>query len=236
MTSQDFASPKHNEHSKPLPTARITSPTKPISSAANNPPWHAHLNLDTLLLVCSRTIFHWFFVLMLPLSLRAMAAPYDSTSFIVTASYAAFINLYHLMSSLSDRYAFGKPREVDLSDEVVVITGGKGGLGSCIAEVYGMKGVRVAVLDVSVGEEEEKSGAEEENDVRYYRCDIGNREDVDRVWKRVVDDMGTPTILVNNAAVVNGKPFLELSADDVERYADRSPCFSPQRVVFDPFT
>ena len=170
---------------------------------------------------------------MLPLSLRAMEAPYDSTSFIATASYAAFINLYHLVSSLSDRYAFGKPREVDLSDEVVVITGGKGGLGGCIAAVYGMKGVRVAVLDRSVGEEEEKSGAEEENDVRYYRCDIGDREDVDRVWKRVVDNLGTPTVLVNNAAVVNGKPFLELSVDDVERYADRSPGFWPQRAVSD---
>ena len=224
MSSQDFASPKHYEPSKPLPTARITSPTKPIVSAANNPPWHAHLNLDILLLVCSRTIFHWFFVLMLPLSLRAMAAPYNSTSFIVTASYAAFINLYHLMLSLSDRYAFGKPRKVDLSDEVVVITVGKGGLGACLAEIYGMKGVRVAVLDVSVGEEEEKAGAEEENDVRYYRCDVGDREDVHRVWKRVVDDVGTPTVLVNNAAVVNGKPFLEQSADDVERYANRLPC------------
>lgn len=125
--------------------------------------------------------------------------------------------MYHLLSAVSDRYAYGKPREVDLSDEVVVITGGKGGLGGCIAEIYGMRGVRVAVLDVSVAEEEDKSGAEEGSDIRYYQCDIGDRKSVQKVWKRVVDDMGTPTVLVNNAAVVNGKPFLELSADEVDR-------------------
>jgi len=29
--------------------------------------------------------------------------------------------------------------------------------------------------------------------------------------------LGTPTILVNNAAVVTGKMFLDLSADDIDR-------------------
>ena len=227
MSAQDPAFVQHSEHSnnKPLPTARITSPTKTTSSTSDNPPWHTHLNLDTLLLVCSRTIFHWFFVLMLPLSLRAMEAPYDSTSFIVTASYAVLVNICHLMSAMSDRYAYGKPREVDLSDEVVVITGGRSGLGGCIAEVYGMKGVRVAVLDVSVREEEEETGAEEQSDVRYYRCDVGDRGNVERVWRRIVDDLGTPTILVNNAAVVTGKPFLNLTPEDVERYVPEChPC------------
>ena len=127
------------------------------------------------------------------------------------------------MSAVSDRYAYGQPREVDLSDEVVVITGGKGGLGGCIAEVYGMKGVRVAVLDVHVGKEEEKASAEDESDVRYYRCDVGDRAEVEKVWRRVVEDLGTPTVLMNNAAVVTGKPFLDMTAEDVERYAP-FPC------------
>ena len=156
---------------------------------------------------------------MLPLSLRAMAAPYSSTSFITTAAYATIVNIYHLMSAVSDRYAYGQPREVDLSDEVVVITGGKGGLGGCIAEVYGMKAVRVAVLDVNVGKEEETVSAEDESDVRYYRCDVGDRAEVEKVWRRVVEDLGTPTVLVNNAAIVTGKPFLDMTAEDVERYA-----------------
>lgn len=156
---------------------------------------------------------------MLPLSLRAMAAPYSSASFIVTASYAAIVNIHHLMSAVSDRYAYGKPREVDLGDEVVVITGGKGGLGGCIAEVYGMKGVRVAVLDVSVEQDEEKARAEDESDVRYYKCDVGDLVNVEKVWKQVVEDLGTPTVLVNSAAVVTGKPFLEMTPGDVDRYA-----------------
>ncbi|KAL8963876.1 MAG: hypothetical protein Q9183_004884 [Haloplaca sp. 2 TL-2023] len=141
-----------------------------------------------------------------------MAAPYDSTSFILTSTYAAFVSLCHMLSSVNQRWAYGPPRKVKLLDEVVVITGGASGLGKCIAEIYSMKGVGVAVLDtdIRVKEEGEREG------VRYYRCDVGDRGSVERVWRRVVEDLGTPTVLINNAAVVNGKPFLSLTLDQVD--------------------
>ncbi|KAL8872015.1 MAG: hypothetical protein Q9174_002278 [Haloplaca sp. 1 TL-2023] len=117
-----------------------------------------------------------------------MAAPYDSTSFILTATYAAFVSLCHVLSSVNQRWAYGPPRKVRLLDEVVVITGGASGLGKCIAEVYSMKGVGVAVLDIGVGPKEK-----------------GERE-----------GLGTPTVLINNAAIVNGKPFLSLTPEEVD--------------------
>lgn len=99
-------------------------------------------------------------------------------------------------------------------DEVVVVTGGLGGLGGCLAEIFALKGVAVAVLDVAVGgvgDGEEKEG------VKYYRCDVGSFEEASTVWERVRKDLGTPTILINNAAVVNGKPFLEQTQEEVEQ-------------------
>lgn len=154
---------------------------------------------------------------MLPLSLRAMAAPYSSSSFIATFTYASIVNVIFLLGVLSEKYAYGAPREVDLEEEVVVVVGGKGGLGGCIAEVYGMKGVRTVVLDVAVSKDEEGKD-EEGGGVRYYRCDVGDRQQVEEVWARVKTNVGTPTVLINCAAVVGAKRFVDLSMDEVERY------------------
>ncbi|KAL8702963.1 MAG: hypothetical protein Q9201_003867 [Fulgogasparrea decipioides] len=169
-----------------------------MSSARHSPPWYTHLNIDLLLHVGSYTLFHPFVASLLPLCLRALAAPYDSTSFILTSAYAILVTLCHVLSAVNQRWAYGPPRKVKSLEEVVVVTGGASGLGRCVAEIYAMKGVGVAVLDVGVKEEGEREG------VRWYRCDVGNRTMVQRVWKRVNED------------VVNGKPFLSLSGDEVE--------------------
>ena len=65
-------------------------------------------------------------------------------------------------------------------DEVVVITGGNGGLGGCLAEILGMRGVGVAVLDVVGGEK-----GDEGSGVRYWKCDVGSYEEVERVLEEV---------------------------------------------------
>ncbi|KAK7705992.1 hypothetical protein SLS57_009909 [Botryosphaeria dothidea] len=66
-------------------------------------------------------------------------------------------------------------------------------------------------FQVAVEEELETKG------IAYYRCDVGERKEVEEAYGRIEEDLGTPTILINNAGVVNGKPLLELSAADLER-------------------
>lgn len=154
------------------------------STRSRPPPWYMHLNIDLLLHVGSYTIFHPFVAAMLPLCLRAMAAPYDSTSFILTSAYAALVTLCHLLSSVNQRWAYGPPRKVKLLGEIVVITGGASGLGKCIAEIYAMKGVGVAVMDVDVKQEGESEG------INWYKCDVGDRIMVEKTWSRIMDDVG----------------------------------------------
>ncbi|KAL8933750.1 MAG: hypothetical protein Q9211_005611 [Gyalolechia sp. 1 TL-2023] len=191
------------------------------STGSSLPPWYMHLTLDLLLHVGSYTIFHPFVAAMLPLCLRALAAPYHSTSFILTSSYAVLVTVVYLLSLVNQRWAYGPPRKVKLLNEVVVVTGGASGLGRCIAEIYAMKGVGVAVMDVGVKEDGDREG------VRWYKCDVGDRDMVEQTWQKINDDnhlahnlleqLGVPTILINNAAVVNGKPFLSLTEDEVEK-------------------
>ena len=69
----------------------------------------------------------------------------------------------------------------------MVITGGASGLGKVIAEMYGMRGVSVAVLDVRVPEEKERSEALEH--VRFYACDVSSLEDVQRAKGLIEEDV-----------------------------------------------
>ena len=73
-----------------------------------------------------------------------------------------------------------------------------------------MKGFTVVVLDVEDAKAQDDS-------VEYYKCDIGNPAQVRAVCERVVEEVGVPTVLINNAAVISGKPILDLSDNDINR-------------------
>ena len=66
----------------------------------------------------------------------------------------------------------------------MVVTGGSKGLGCCLAEIYAMKGAGVAVLEKHGG-----GGDEEEDGIKRYKCDVGVRQEVEQVWKRVVEEV-----------------------------------------------
>ncbi|TKA55297.1 hypothetical protein B0A49_13071 [Cryomyces minteri] len=192
-------------------------------------PWPIVLTIDDLARVLRTTIFHPFFALLLPLTLRAQATPLTHSSFILTTVYAAFVSLCWILSSANQRVAYGDCREVRLEDEVVLITGGANGLGRLLAEAWGRRGVSVAVLDIKASEglDGAKAGvnansepdryAEEDSGVRWYRCDVGDWEEVQIVAQKVAKDLGPPTILINNAAIVNGKPLLSLSTPEIDQ-------------------
>ena len=69
----------------------------------------------------------------------------------------------------------------------MVITGGASGLGRVMAEMFGMRGASVAVLDVrqpdAKGESEGLAG------VKYYTCDVGDVDAVRSVKDRIEKDV-----------------------------------------------
>ncbi|KAI9827115.1 MAG: hypothetical protein M1819_007006 [Sarea resinae] len=184
----------------------------PPPRQAPRKPWHTHLTLDLVVRVVNTTLLSPFIAWMVPLCFRAQATPYEWTSMRVSVAYASLVTLLWLLSLLNERVAFGAPREVDLEEEVIVITGGAGGLGLLIAQTYGMRGASVAVLDVK-----ENTDTAEARGVKFYKCDVGDREQVEAAAKRIEKDLGAPTILINNAGIVNGLPLLKLSPEQIEK-------------------
>ncbi|OCL06809.1 short chain dehydrogenase/reductase [Glonium stellatum] len=192
--------------------AKVISSPKTTNSTPEKP-WHHYLTIDLFLTVLNRTFLHPFIAWMLPLSLRAQATPYTHTAMKVTIAWASLLTLLYFLGLINDRIAYGMAREVDPSEEVIVVTGGASGLGALIAEVYGMRGANIAVMDARKVEEDEA----EEKGIIYYECDVGDRKQVEEVGKRIEEDLGIPTILINNAGIVHGKALLDLSPEEIER-------------------
>ncbi len=153
--------------------------------ATGAPPWHAGLTLDVVVAAARKSVLHPFVAWMLPLSLLAVSTPPHHLSVRATAAYALLLTLLAAAGWANRRIAFGRGAEAeDVQDEVVVVTGGAGGLGRVIADFYRMRGAGVAVLDVKRMPDDGSSGVE------YYKCDVGSAEEVSAVAKEIRSTVG----------------------------------------------
>jgi hypothetical protein len=147
-------------------------------------PWTHHLTLDTLLRVFHHTLFNPFLAWILVLCLRAQVTPSSDPAWILTVAYASLLSVLFVARAVNHRVAHGIPRTVDSAREVVLVTGGASGLGLLIAQIYGMKGASVAVLDIREFGEREVVEVFGEG-VGYWRCDVGEREALDAVKREI---------------------------------------------------
>jgi 2-hydroxycyclohexanecarboxyl-CoA dehydrogenase len=101
-----------------------------------------------------------------------------------------------------------------LENQVAVVTGGGGGIGTMICTRLFEEGARVAVLDIDILTA--KRTAEtlgEPGRARAVAVDITDPESVRQAIAEVVGTFGTIDILVNNAGWDRGGPFLETDQD-----------------------
>lgn len=166
---------------------RILTTPSPSLNPTTPKQWHEHLTVDLFVTVLNRSVFHPFIAWIIVLCLRAQATPYTHPAFLTATAYAAFLTILNVAFMINDQIAYGMPRQVDLSDEVVVITGGASGVGRLIAQIYGLRGVSVAVLDIA--EQKDVKGWEDVGGVEYYKCDITVRGEVEEVARRVEEDV-----------------------------------------------
>lgn len=95
------------------------------------------------------------------------------------------------------------------SKEIVLITGGAGGIGGQVVRLLAERGITVVVLDI------QPLSFTASSNVHYFRCDITSPKTISAVAAEVRAKVGNPTILINNAGVVVGRDLLSASERDV---------------------
>jgi len=93
----------------------------------------------------------------------------------------------------------------DLTDKVVIITGGCGLLGVKHAEAvaeFGASPVLLDIVDVNYGNNKAKEIIDK-FDVKcnYYRCDITDESEVSKIKEKIISDFDKVDVLINNAAL-----------------------------------
>lgn len=116
----------------------------------------------------------------------------------------------------------------DVSNDIVLITGGASGLGRLMAIKFAKLGSKVIIWDLNLAGLEEtakmieelRSKRENVGKCHYYQVDISDRFKVYAAAERVKQEVGTVTILVNNAGIVTGKRFMECSDEQIIKTFD----------------
>jgi NAD(P)-dependent dehydrogenase (short-subunit alcohol dehydrogenase family) len=99
---------------------------------------------------------------------------------------------------------------VKLKDKVAVVTGGARGIGAAISRRYAREGARVVVADVL--EAEAAATADVIGGGAFaVSLDVTKRASIDAMVATVVAEAGRIDVLVNNAAIFDMAPLLEIS-------------------------
>jgi NAD(P)-dependent dehydrogenase (short-subunit alcohol dehydrogenase family) len=132
---------------------------------------------------------------------------------VLAASLAPFLYglLLRLNRRLSRRALNNKTKATfNWDKEIVVVTGGSGGIGATIVQQLASRGTKVIVLDII------PLTFKAPTSVSYYKCDITNYENVVAVAAEVRKNVGDPTVVVANAGINRNKAILAASQKDVE--------------------
>ncbi|XP_018400715.1 PREDICTED: short-chain dehydrogenase/reductase family 16C member 6-like [Cyphomyrmex costatus] len=128
---------------------------------------------------------------------------------ILKVPYYIFKDVYRLINPI---------KEKNVAGEIVLITGAGHGIGKELAIGYASLGATVVCWDINEDTNNEtmnyikRTG---KNSVYAYQCNVADREDVFRIAKKVKEEVGDVTILVNNAGIVFPKLFLKQSLDEI---------------------
>ena len=106
------------------------------------------------------------------------------------------------------------PDLFSLAGHVAIVTGGLGQLGREYARTLTAAGARVAVFDVR----DEGAEALTRDGVRVHKVDVARRDHVEQAMRAVVGDLGTPTVLVNNAGLGSSPADAALETGPFEDY------------------
>ncbi|KAI9228412.1 MAG: hypothetical protein DHS80DRAFT_30813 [Piptocephalis tieghemiana] len=161
-------------------------------------------NSEHVLLLLRHTLGSWVFTSVIYASLR-LGGWYTSPLYQSLMVYTALLAAY----STWKRYQEKRIESLDYSEEVVLITGGSGGVGWSLAQVLAFRGADVITLD------NKEPPSRYERNITSYLCDLTDPAQIDKVTRQIIEKHGHVSILVNNAALVKPNLLTQANKDNI---------------------
>jgi hypothetical protein len=98
--------------------------------------------------------------------------------------------------------------------EIVLITGGSSGIGASVAQQLSARNrnTRIVIIDFLPL----SFKVPEKSNLFYYQCDLSKSFDIKATCAAIRNDVGWPTVILNNAGLTRGATVMEGSYGDVE--------------------
>lgn len=148
------------------------------------------------------------------LSLLSRIGTYLTGFGIAGAALAANDQLTHLFANNFTSPAHGE--WTDWSKEIVLVTGASSGIGQNVVQGLLERNPRTTIVIVDYAPLSWTVPPASKKNVHYYQADLTKSDVIKSLAARVKNEVGHPTVLINNAGIARGFTIMEGSYGDVE--------------------
>jgi NAD(P)-dependent dehydrogenase (short-subunit alcohol dehydrogenase family) len=124
----------------------------------------------------------------------------------------------------------------DLTDKVVIVTGGASGIGADMVRAFAGQGAKVAFLDVldeDAAKLVEALKPTSKHTPTFFRCDLTDMNALQKAVQKIGEEVGAASVLINNAANDTRHTIAEVTSelwDDLQTINLKSQFFMAQAV------
>ncbi|KAG4073873.1 hypothetical protein HA402_014078 [Bradysia odoriphaga] len=174
------------------------------------------------------------------LQMFSLAQAYEHAKVVVDFTLILIQFAFEIIYSLMRKVIKDKPK--DISGEIVLITGSGHGIGKELVLQYTALGCEVICVDIN--KENNDKVVEEANSLRigtaygykydwliislpiveygkfsslHFRCDVRNRDELQKLAHRIIKEIGHVSVVVNNAGIMPSHPLLKHTESEIRQ-------------------
>lgn len=102
------------------------------------------------------------------------------------------------------------------TEKIAIVTGAARGIGAAVAKRLASDGLAVAVLDLDADAcaDTVKAITDAGGKAIAIGADVSNADSVDAAVAKIVEELGPPTVVVNNAGIIRDNMLFKMTVDD----------------------
>ena len=109
---------------------------------------------------------------------------------------------------------------ISLEGQLAIITGGAGGIGEGICEVFCKAGATVAIWDINEVDSKTIKQISSRGKIFFQKVDITSQDSVQKAVSEIIKNHQKIDILINNAGVIRDRSFLKMKKEEWDKVID----------------